>query len=45
MADAGARVADIGARWTAAVGAAEFHQMCATMQRLLDAIGPGEARG
>jgi DNA-binding MarR family transcriptional regulator len=45
LADAGDRVADIEARWSQVVGAADFAHMCATMQRLLDKIGPEDARG
>lgn len=44
LGDAGERVADIEARWSALVGATEFAQMCATMQRLLDALDPDDAR-
>ncbi len=44
MADAGDRVADIEARWSKLVGANDFAHMCATMQRLLDALDPDDAR-
>jgi DNA-binding MarR family transcriptional regulator len=44
LGDAGERVADIETRWSALVGATEFAQMCATMQRLLDALDPDDAR-
>jgi DNA-binding MarR family transcriptional regulator len=44
LADAGERVADIEHRWSELVGATDFSQMCATMQRLLDAIDPDDAR-
>ncbi|MDT5349158.1 MAG: hypothetical protein QOH91_2445 [Mycobacterium sp.] len=44
LGDAGERVADIEARWSALVGATEFAQMCDTMQRLLDALDPDDAR-
>ena len=38
LVDAGERVADIEVRWSELVGAEDFAQMCATMQRLLDAL-------
>lgn len=44
MADAGKRVADIERRWAIAVGPSSFADMCATMQRLLDALDPEQAR-
>jgi DNA-binding MarR family transcriptional regulator len=44
LAAAGERVADIEARWSDLVGAGDFAQMCATMQRLLDLLDPTEAR-
>ncbi|WP_310785864.1 MarR family winged helix-turn-helix transcriptional regulator [Mycobacterium sp. Z3061] len=44
LADAGNRVADIEARWSQLVGAAEFAHMCTTMQRLLDALDPDDSR-
>jgi DNA-binding MarR family transcriptional regulator len=44
MAAAGNRVADIERRWSKAVGAKEFAQMCRTMQRLLDELDPRESR-
>lgn len=44
LADAGDRVADIEARWSDLVGEADFAQMCATMQRLLDALDPEDSR-
>ncbi|KUH90394.1 MarR family transcriptional regulator [Mycobacterium sp. IS-1556] len=44
MADAGARVADIEARWADVVGERNFAQMCQTMQRLLDGLNPEDAR-
>jgi hypothetical protein len=37
-------VADIEARWSELVGATDFAQMCATMQRLLDTLDPDDAR-
>lgn len=40
MADAGARVTDIEARWSGVVGERSFAQMCQTMQRLLDELDP-----
>ncbi len=42
MAEAGVRVADIEDRWSKAVGAKDFGQMCQTMQRLLDGLEPEE---
>lgn len=44
LADAGDRVADIETRWSHLVGEDDFAQMCATMQRLLDALDPEDAR-
>jgi DNA-binding MarR family transcriptional regulator len=44
LADAGERVADIETRWSALVGDADFAHMCATMQRLLDALDPEDSR-
>lgn len=44
LADAGDRVADMEARWSELVGAEDFAQMCATMQRLLDALDPEDSR-
>lgn len=44
MAHAGARVATIEDQWSTVVGKRAFTQMCATMQRLLDDLDPGEAR-
>lgn len=44
LSDAGDRVADIEARWSAVVGAADFAHMCATMQRLLDTLDPEDSR-
>lgn len=44
LADAGDRVADIEARWSKLVSADDFAHMCATMQRLLDALDPEDAR-
>lgn len=44
MAHAGDRVATIEDDWSAVVGKRSFAQMCATMQRLLDELDPGEAR-
>src|SRR5262249_39212730 len=44
LAEAGERVADIETRWSELVGARDFAQMCATMQRLLDPLDPDEAR-
>ena len=44
LADAGDRVADIEARWSQLVGADDFAHMCATMQRLLDALDPADSR-
>jgi DNA-binding MarR family transcriptional regulator len=43
LADAGDRVADIEARWSELVGATDFAQICATMQRLLDTLDPDDA--
>jgi DNA-binding MarR family transcriptional regulator len=43
MAHAGDRVATIEAQWSAIVGSRRFTEMCATMQRLLDHLDPGEA--
>ena len=45
LSDAGDRVADIEARWAELVGATDFARMCATMQRLLDALNPVDSRG
>ena len=45
LAAAGDQVAVIEARWSELVGQSDFEQMCATMQRLLDALDPAEARG
>ncbi|MHA7652368.1 MarR family winged helix-turn-helix transcriptional regulator [Mycobacterium sp. ML4] len=44
LSDAGNRVAEIEARWSNLVGADDFAHMCTTMQRLLDAVDPVEAR-
>lgn len=44
LTDAGKQVADIELRWSELVGDADFSQMCATMQRLLDAIDPEDSR-
>lgn len=44
LADAGRRVADMEARWSELVGANDFAHMCATMQRLLDALNPDDSR-
>lgn len=44
LADAGHRVADLEARWSELVGADDFEHMCATMQRLLDAVNPDDSR-
>ena len=44
LADAGHRVADIEFRWSELVGDDDFAHMCATMQRLLDALDPGDSR-
>jgi len=44
LADAGDRVADIETRWSQLVGPDDFAQMCATMQRLLDALDPADSR-
>jgi hypothetical protein len=44
MAGAGDRVADIERRWSKLVGAKNFAQMSATMQRLLDDLEPKESR-
>jgi DNA-binding MarR family transcriptional regulator len=45
LGDAGVRVAEIEARWTAIAGHRDFTSMCATMQQLLDELSPGDARG
>lgn len=45
MGYAGDRVADIEHRWSAVIGVANFEQMCATMQRLLDELDPKDSRG
>ena len=44
LGDAGERVADIEDRWSYAVGAKRFDDMCTTMQRLLDELDPDDAR-
>ncbi|MGV9709706.1 MarR family winged helix-turn-helix transcriptional regulator [Gordonia sp. NPDC003424] len=44
MREAGGRVADIESRWAATVGDTEYARMCATMQRLLDALDPDDSR-
>ena len=44
LGDAGDRVADIEGRWSSAVGARKFDDMCATMQRLLDELDPNDSR-
>lgn len=44
LADAGHRVADIESHWSELVGEADFDHMCTTMQRLLDALDPGDSR-
>jgi DNA-binding MarR family transcriptional regulator len=43
MATAGDRVAAIEQRWSEAVGAKDFDQMCRSMQRLLDQLDPHES--
>ncbi|MCV7320917.1 MarR family winged helix-turn-helix transcriptional regulator [Mycolicibacterium confluentis] len=45
MGMAGAKVADIEQRWSTLAGEADFAQMCATMQRLLDGLNPDDSRG
>jgi DNA-binding MarR family transcriptional regulator len=44
LGDAGDRVAEIERRWSDVAGAPDFAKMCATMQRLLDELDPGQAR-
>lgn len=45
LGDAVGRVADIENRWSSAVGAKRFDDMCTTMQRLLDELDPDDSRG
>ncbi|WP_068272440.1 MarR family winged helix-turn-helix transcriptional regulator [Aldersonia kunmingensis] len=44
LADAANRVADMERRWADVVGQERFDEMCRTMQELLDATDPGDAR-
>lgn len=44
MAHAGEQVASIEQQWSQIVGERAFTKMCATMQRLLDSLDPGEAQ-
>lgn len=44
MSAAGARVTELEQRWSTVVGDEKYHQMCHTMQRLLDELDPDQSR-